>query len=146
MLTKDELLNGAKQTIEFTPEGLDNSLYLRPLTIGELNELEQMKAKALGTYVANETSTSKGKERVKGKLNAEARLNVEKTTIAEDNANVKAVMYSIDNESNDFKLNEQEVKSLDSKVFVSILEKVKEISHWDTDEDMDEDVDDFHQD
>ena len=146
MLTKDELLNGAKQTIEFTPEGLDNSLYLRPLTIGELNELEQMKAKALGTYVANETSTSKGKERVKGKLNAEARLNVEKTTIAEDNANVKAVMYSIDNESNDFKLNEQEVKSLDSKVFVSILEKVKEISHWDTDEDIEEDVDDFHQD
>ncbi len=146
MLTKDELLNGAKQTIEFTPEGLDNSLYLRPLTIGELNELEQMKAKALGTYVANETSTSKGKKRVKGKLNAEARLNVEKTTIAEDNANVKAVMYSIDNESNDFKLNEQEVKSLDSKVFVSILEKVKEISHWDTDEDIEEDVDDFHQD
>ena len=129
-LTKDELLKGKNSIIEFKPSGFDDCIYLRPLTIGEVNTLEEWKNKALGTYVANETAKhSSSKKRVKGELKAQAKLNMEKTTIADNKANVQAVIWGIDNPSNDFKLNEEEVKEMNPIVFDDILRKIKEISH-----------------
>jgi len=146
VLTKDELLNGKNNIIEFQPTGLDDSLYLRPLTIGEVNTLEEWKNKALGTYVANETAQHSSKKRVKGELKAQAKLNMEKTTIADNKASVQAVVWSIDNPKNDFTLTEEEVKQLNPIVFEEILSKIKEISHWDIpDDDTESDAEDFHQ-
>ena len=145
-LSKSELLNGKNNIISFQPTGFDDILYLRPLTIGEVNSLEELKNKALGTYVANETAKHhSSKKRIKGELTAQAKLNLEKTTIADNKANVQAVMWSLDNDSNDFTLNEEEVKKLNPQVFEELLMKVKEISHWD-DEELESDVEDFHQD
>ena len=146
-LTKSELLNGKNNIIEFQPEGFTDYLYLRPLTIGEVNELEEMKNKALGTYVANETAKHSSSRRVKGELKGQAKLNLEKTTIADNKANKLAVMWSLDNDRNDFKLTEEEVIKLNPVVFESILQKVREISHWGLEDDsIESDVEDFHQD
>ena len=80
-------------------------------------------------------------------MKAQATLNMEKTTIADNKTNILAVMWSIDNEGNDFTLTEEEVKKLNPVVFQEILQKVKEISNWDIDEDsLESDVEDFHQD
>lgn len=145
-LSKSELLNGKNNIISFQPTGFNDILYLRPLTIGEVNSLEELKNKALGTYVANETAKhNSSKKRIKGELTAQAKLNLEKTTIADNKANVQAVMWSLDNDSNDFTLNEEEVKKLNPQVFEELLMKIKEISHWD-DEELESDVEDFHQD
>ena len=147
VLSKSELLNGKNTIIEFQPKSLDDHICLRPLTVGEVNSLEEMKSKALGNYVANETAKHSSRKRVKGELKAQATLNMEKTTIADNKTNILAVMWSIDNEGNDFTLTEEEVKKLNSVVFQEILQKVKEISNWDIDEDsLESDVEDFHQD
>lgn len=146
-LTKLELLNGKNNIIDFKPTGFDDCIYLRPLTVGEVNSLEELKNKALGTYVANETAKHQSsKKRIRGELTAQAKLNLEKTTIADNKANVLAVMWSIENEKNDFTLNEEEVKKLNPVIFDEILMKVKEISHWDVeDDDVESDAEDFHQ-
>ena len=108
--------------------------------------LEEWKNKALGTYVANETAKHSSKRNVKGELKAQAKLDMEKTTIADNKANIHAVMWSIDNNRNEFKLTEEEVKKMNSVVFEDILRKVKEISHWDIEEDdVEGDAEDFHQ-
>ena len=144
-LTKQELLNGKNNIIEFQPEGLDDHIYLRPLTVGEVNTLEEWKSKALGTYVANETAKHSSTRQIKGELKAQAKLNMEKTTITDNKANRHAVMWSINNDKNDFNLNEEEVKTMNPEVFESILMKVKEISHWDIEDDVESDAEDFHQ-
>lgn len=144
VLTKDELLNGSQNIIEFTPSGREGSVFLRPLTIGEINQIEEAKSKALGTYTANEVS-HRSKRNVKGKLEAQAKVNIAKTTIADNKANVKAVLLSLTNEKMPFKLSEEEILDMDKPVFYSILDKVKEISHWD-DDFLEDDVEDFPQD
>ena len=145
VLSKDELLNGSKNITEFRPKNYDDVIFLRPLTIGEINSLEEMKSKALGTYVANETASTSKKKRVKGKMTAQAKVSVEKTTIADNKAQIKAVMWSLDNDSMPYQLTEEEVNSMDEPLFKEIIAKVKEISHWE-DEDLEDDVEDFHQD
>lgn len=143
-ITKDELLNGFNNVVDFQPTNSDKTISLRPLTIGEINELEEMKSKALGTYVANETSTS-SKRRVKGKMNAQAKINIEKTTIAENKARIKAVMLSVNGGNNGFTLTEEEVNAMDPLVFTEIFEEVQRISHWD-DNDLEDDVENFPED
>lgn len=142
VLSKDELLNGAKKTIEFEIKSLGDSIYLRPLTIGEINNIEEHKSKALGTYTADEIATSK---KARSKIKAQAKINIEKTTIADNKASIKAVFFSINNDDNPFTFTEEEILKMDSLVFEEILSKVKEISHWDN-EDLEDDVEDFHQD
>lgn len=143
VLTKDELLNGAKNIVEFKPEGMDECVFLRPLTIGEINQIEEAKSKALGTYTANEVGQRSHKT-VKSKLEAQAKVNIEKTTIADNKANIKAVCWSLDNERMPFKLTEEEIQTMDKQVFYSILGKVREISHLD-DETLEDDVENFPQ-
>lgn len=143
-LTKDELLNGFNSIVEFKPSQSDHVIGLRPLTIGEIHELEEMKSKALGTFVANETSTT-SKRRVKGQMNAQAKLNIEKTTIADNKTQVKAVMLSINGGDNGFTFTEEEVNKMDPQLFTEIFEEVKRISHWD-DVNLEDDVDDFPED
>lgn len=142
VLSKDELLNGAKKTIEFEIKSLGDSIYLKPLTIGEINSIEEHKSKALGTYTADEIATSK---KARSKIKAQAKINIEKTTIADNKASIKAVFFSINNDDNPFTFTEEEILKMDSLVFEEILSKVKEISHWDN-EDLEDDVEDFHQD
>ena len=46
VLTKAELLNGAKTYDEYELKSVNDSINLRPLTIGEIHKISEMKNKA----------------------------------------------------------------------------------------------------
>lgn len=141
VLSKSDILNGAKTYDEYDLESIDDSICLRPLTIGEIHKISQMKNKALGDYIANQTGTT-SKKRVKAKLEAQAKMNMEKITIADNKADVTTVVLGLDNEGNPDKWVEQDVLSMDLELFTEILGIVKRISHME-DEDLEDDVEDF---
>ena len=142
VLSKSEILNGSGSYKEYEMEALKGeTIALRPLSIGEIHAINEMKNKALGDYIANQKGTT-SKKRLKSKIEAQTKINMGKTTIADNKADVKIVMLGLDNKGNPEKWDETDVRKLDEPLFTEILEKVKEISHLD-DDDIEDDVDDF---
>lgn len=141
VISKSELLNGKKSFDTYELESCGEELALRPLTIGEIQQIEEMKSKALGDYVANQTGVS-SKKRLKSKLEAQAKINVGKTTIADNKADVKIITLGLDNEGNPEKWTEEDVKQLDKDVFDELCGLVKKISHME-DENVEDDAEDF---
>lgn len=142
VLTKSDILLGKNNFKEINLESADDTICIRPLTIAEIQHIDEMKNKALGDYIANQNGIQ-SKSRVKTKINAQAKMNMEKITIADNRAAVKMVYWGLDNEGNSFKVTEQEIKEqMDPDIFFEILEKVKEISHINNDE-LEDDLEDF---
>lgn len=144
VLTKSDILNGSKSYDEYEIKAADDTVYLRALTIGEIHQISEMKNKALGDYIANQKGTS-SKRRLKAQIEAQAKINMGKTTIADNKADIKTVLWGLDNEGNPDKWTEEDIIKMDSPIFTEILEKVKEISHME-DEEVEDDVTDFPED
>ena len=141
VLSKAEILNGkdSYETVELT--SVKGTICLRPLSIGEIHQISEMKNKAIGDYVANQRGTT-SKKRMKAQIEAQAKMNMEKVTIADNKADIKTVLWGLDNEGNPDKYTEQDIPQMNPNVFFEILEKVKELSHME-DEDVEDDVEDF---
>lgn len=132
---------GAKTYQEIRLESAEDTINIRPLTIGEIHQISEMKNKALGDYTANQKGLS-SKKRVKSQIEAQAKMNLEKITVADNKADIKTVCWGLDNDGNPDKFTEQDVANMIPDVFYEILEHVKEISHME-DEDVESDVDNF---
>lgn len=140
VLSKSDILLGVNNYEEYELESVDGSICLRPLTIGELHTIQEMKDKALGDYIANQRGASR--KRIKESLEAQAKINVGKQTIASNKADVKTVLCGLDNKGNPEKFTEEDIKHMQENIFEEILSKVKEISHMEDDE-AEDDVEDF---
>lgn len=144
VLSKADILNGANTYEEYEIKSAGGSICLRPLTIGEVHKISQMKNKALGDYTANQKGVT-SKKRVKAQLEAQAKMNMEKITVADNKADIHTVLWGLDNNGNPEKFTSDEILGMNPKVFFEILDKVKEISHME-DDDVEDDVDDFPED
>jgi hypothetical protein len=142
VLSKADILSGANTYTEYGLKSVDGSINIRPLTIGELHQIQEMKDKALGDYVANQRGASR--KRVKETLEAQAKINVGKQTIASHKADVKTVLFGLDNKGNPDTYTEEDIKKMHQPLFEEILSIVKKISHME-DEEIEDDVEDFHQ-
>ena len=143
VLSKSDILNGANSYETIDLESINGSIAIRPLTIGEIHQINEIKDNALGDYVANQKGVSK--RRVKESLEAQAKINVGKQTKAAHKADVKTVLWGLDNAGNPEKFNEEEIKRMQQPIFEEILQHVKKLSHME-DEDIEDDVEDFHED
>lgn len=143
MLSKSDILIGANNYEEINLESVKGSICIRPLTVGEIHQISQMKNKALGDYTANQQTSSK--RSVAGKINAQAKMNMEKITIADNKADIKIVFWGLQNEGNPEKYSEEEIAIMKPAVFDEILDHVKRISHME-DEELEEDVENFPED
>ena len=143
VLSKSDILSGANSYQEYELESVNGSISLRPLTIGELHHIQEMKDKALGDYVANQRGASR--KRVKASLEAQAKIDVGKQTIASNKADVKTILWGLDNEGNPDKYTEEDIKKMHQPIFEEILSIVKKISHME-DEEVEDDVDNFPED
>jgi len=141
VLSKKDILSGANDYEEYEIKAAKGGIYLRPLTIGEVHKISEMKNKALGDYTANQKGTT-SKRRVKAQLEAQAKMNMEKITIADNKADINTVLWGLDNDGNPDKFTQEDILKMKPPVFNEILEKVKEISHME-DDDVEDDVDDF---
>ena len=143
VLSKSDILIGASNYEEINLDSAKGSICIRPLTVGEIHQISQMKNKALGDYTANQQGSSK--RSIAGKINAQAKMNMEKITIAENKADIKTVFWGLQNEGNPEKYSEEEIAIMKPAVFDEILDHVKRISHME-DEELEDDVEDFPED
>ena len=143
VLSKSDIINGTSSYESVEIKCRNDTINVRPLSVGELHQIQEMKDKALGDYIANQKGASR--KRVKESLEAQAKINVGKQTIASHKADVKTVLWGLDNEGNPENFTEEDIKRMDSLVFEEILAHVKRISHME-DEDVEKDVDTFPED
>lgn len=141
VLSKSDILKGKENYEEVDLNNADGSICIRPLTIAEIHEISEMKNKAIGDYIANQKGTT-SKRRLKAQIEAQAKMNMERVTKADNKADIKTVYWGLDNKGNPEKFSEEEVTQLEKPVFDEILEHVKKISHMDDDE-VEDDVEDF---
>lgn len=141
VLSKADILKGKNNFEEVELDNEDGTICIRPLTIAEIHELSEMKNKAIGDYIANQKGTT-SRKRLKAQIEAQAKMNMERVTKADNKADIKTVYWGLDNSGNPEKYSEQEVTQMDKPIFDEILKHVKRISHMD-DEDLEYDVEDF---
>lgn len=125
MLTKSQILEGTNAIVKVKLETLDDEIYLRPLSVAEVNELEELEATAMGVFEATETNNRK---RNQGQAQTKGKINLAKTTKASSEAKIKAVYLSINNEKNIDEWNIDDIKKINKKIFNEIYENVEEIS------------------
>ena len=140
VLTKSQILQGKNAVEAVKIESLGDEVYLRPLTVSEINDLEEIEATAMGTFEATETSS----RRQRSQAQTKGKINLAKTTKASAEMKRKAVLLSLNNEKNVDEWTEEDVKGIPGKAFDEIYEAVKKISG--IKEANSDEIEDFHQD
>lgn len=147
MVGFSEIINGQKETITVTLTTLNNTpLEIRYLTIGEKSIYEQIRAKAIGNFSANQVvnpRTRNRRQEVENTMN----INVLKQTEADYAAKVYAVRKAVTIGDED--PTENDIKSLDALIFEEIFEQVQKMNNLDATQEEaneeEEEIDNFHQ-
>ena len=142
VLSISEILNGKDENIECEIESLGGSIYLRPLTSGEWDKIDEIKQKDLGDYTINEKTFTKKKRRVKGEMESRAKFNINASSKATKKAMYEAIFLSTNNDDNPEKWTREQIKQLQKNQVTEIYEKIEEISGANED-DLEEEIEDF---
>lgn len=135
-LDKNVLLTGAKPK-KCELKTRKGEVYLKPLTVSEVAEYNQITSKALGTFNTKELGK---RGRGKGETSTTGNINLSKTQKAQFEAKCYAVATSLT--CADMEFTQDEVKDMDGDLFNEIFEKVSEISGLEV-EDLDEIIEEF---
>ncbi|AIS32488.1 phage-related protein [Methanobacterium formicicum] len=140
VLRKEDILKGIEDPELVKIKSLGGELPLRPLSKAEWNKIEQIEAKAYGTFEANETA-KRGKRKLKnGMMETKGKIDLEKQNKAEFKGKTQALYLSMNNSHVECdKWTELDIQKLPVAAFDEIFEKVKELSGIPTDEDEGED-------
>ncbi|MGN0176639.1 MAG: hypothetical protein ACI389_02255 [Methanobrevibacter sp.] len=123
ILTKDAILRGINKIEKCELISADGEIYLRPLSQGEWNEINEIEAAAVGTFNTNERGS-------RGRTTSETNgtINVLKATKADHKAKVKTINISINNEKNMEEWDDEDILKLPTDVFNEIYDEVLRIS------------------
>lgn len=144
VVKKSDILNGIKKIEKVKLEALNGGeMYLRPLSQAEINEVDEIEAKAMGIFETNETAQRGRRQKPKSVVESRGKINLELQQKAQHQAKTKAIFLSLDNEKNvgEEAWSETEIEQMPHKLFEELFEKVREISGIELHED---DVDTFH--
>lgn len=125
ILSKKALLSGSKH-VEKVELSVGGEVYIRPLNQAEVTEYNRITAKALGVM---ET----------GRRNTNFKINVEKSTVANADAQAYAITTSLNCKDEEWTIDE--VLELDGALFKEIFEHVANLSGLDTN--VEEEVEQF---
>lgn len=120
LLSKNEILKGINNIQKVEIESLGGEIYLRPLSEAELQDLDLIEAKAMGVY----ESTQKGRSDTLNK----GKINLAKATEASNEARIKKIELSINNEKNAEDWTPDEIKSLSREAINELNDKIDELS------------------
>ena len=95
-LKKSDILKGIKDPEEIRIEALDGTLWLRPLSNAELDEIDKIEAKGMESYETN----SKSRGRIQGETIAKGKINVHLATVNGAKARDQKIQMSLDNPKN----------------------------------------------
>ena len=126
ILKKADILRGIDDPEHIKIDSLGGYLWLRPLSNKELDDLDEMEAKAMGIFETKEI----GKGNIRGETNTNGKLNVAKVTRASAEVQVEKVYLSLDNPKNeeDEKWDYEDINKLHRKTVEEIADKVDELS------------------
>lgn len=131
ILTLSDITEGTKKTIPVElKKSIKGTIYLRPLSQAELNEISEIEAEAIGIFETNEKANNRGSraQQIRNQMETRGKLSVLETTKAQNKAKVKAVYYSLSNDKYDEEITEQDLLSAPSQVINEIYEYVQDIS------------------
>ena len=137
VLTKQEILQGIKKIETVFIEALDGEVRLRPLSASEWGMIEEIEAKALGSFETEEKAF-RG-QRKKGSMASKARINIEQQTKASNEAKYRAVSLALSIEGGE-EWNIGDVEAMPVAALKEIFESVQRISGVDVEG---EDVEQF---
>lgn len=140
-LSKEELLNGINNVIDFELTTQKGTVALRPLSQAEVGEYNNIQARAMGTFDTNEKA--RRGMRNTSDITSSGKIDFAKTSEAEYDAQRYAVSKSMTCAGEEY--TEEEVGQFKVAVFEEIFEKVKEISGIEQ-ENIESDVDRFPED
>lgn len=139
VLTKDEILQTNKDTKTFMIQTLGDEVRLRILSQKEINEIQNIESKGLGTLESQESGRRLNGRSTQGQFNNTTKINAAKQIEQSAKAKIRAVSLSLSND--DDKWTDTEVESLSSIVFNEIYEKVQELNKLGPD--VEDEVDEF---
>lgn len=143
--TLTDLLNGTKNTEKIYLESIQDYIKVRYLSIAELNRIEKIEAKAMGTFTTTQTAGQRGRRQIPGQTQSNAKINMIKQTEATQEAQflMVALACSYDDEHQYTPEEIEENPFLQGKVFRELYEKIRDMNNT---EDLEEEVDEFPQD
>lgn len=143
ILKKSDILNGIRKVEACKIESMDGYMYLRPLSQAEINQVDEIEAKAMGVFETNEKAQRGRRQKPKSMVESRGKIYLDKQQKAAAQAQTKAIYLSLKNEKNtgNEEWSETDVEQMPHQVFVEVFSHVKKISG--VDEDTEEDVNNF---
>ena len=126
ILKKSDLINGKNNVNKVTIQSLGKEVYLRPLTRGEATEIEEIQTKSMGRVTRRE----QGRKPTDEGTSSDMSFNVHATTVAQRNAELRAVYYGLDNEKYiEDPFTEEDIDTLFTREqFMELYDNVSKIS------------------
>lgn len=142
VLTKDEILQTNKDTRTYMIPSLGDEVRLRILSQREINEIQTIESKGLGTLESQESGRRLNGKSTQGRFNNITKINAAKQIEQSAKAKIRAVSLSLTNDEDVW--TDTEVESISSTAFNEIYEKVQELNKLSPD--VEEEVDEFPED
>jgi hypothetical protein len=124
VLRKSDILQGINDPKEIMIESLGDTLYLRPLSNAELDELDEIEAKGMESYETN----SKSRGRIQGETISKGKLNIRVATISAAKARDRKIQMSLDNPKNEDNWSLEDIGKLRRDVANEIVDRINELS------------------
>ena len=129
ILKKSDILQGIKDPNYTVLQLLGGELWLRPLSSAELNEIDNIEARAVGNYETNSTSRMRGKNIQSGESFQKGKFNLEKVNTAQFTAQYERILKSLDNPKNmDDKWTRSDLEELHRHQIEELDENVLDLS------------------
>jgi hypothetical protein len=139
VLRKDDILKGIDDPELIEIKALGGEIPLRPLSKAEWNKIEQIEAKAYGTFEANETAKRGKKQLRNGMMETKGKIDLKKQNEAEFKGKLEALYISMNNSHIECdKWTQDDIKRLKVNAFEEIFDEVRELSGVKTDEEGDD--------
>lgn len=143
--TLTDLLTGTKNIEKIYLESLNDYIKVRYLSIAELNRIEKIEARAMGTFTTTQRAGQRGRRQTGGQVESNAKINMIKQTEATQEAQflMVALACSYDDEH---QYTAEEIENnpyIQGKVFRELYEKIRDMNNTD---DLEDEVDEFPQD
>ena len=124
-LKKSDILKGINDPKEIRIEALDGTLWLRPLSNAELDEIDKIEAKGMESYETN----SKSRGRIQGETIAKGKINIHLATVNGAKARDRKVEMSLDNpKNNDDPWTLEDIGKLSRGAVNEIVDAIDELS------------------
>ena len=129
ILKKADILQGINDPQKIMIKSLGGELWLRPLSSAELNEIDNIEARAVGNYETNSKSRMRGRNLESGEALQKGKFNLEKVNKAQNEAQYYRIFKSLDNPKNaDDPWTEDDIGALKREHVEEIDEKILELS------------------